>query len=410
MSQRGARPDYEDVMQAVDRAAASDGGRIRVRVLGKSVEGRDIPCAVCTDPGVADEAKQHILIVAGQHGSEESGRAMALELLEFLARGQEEAGEVLRRQVVAIAPCGSPDGAQLDSNRNARGDDVAHLYSFDAPHPTPEGQALERFALEFAPEVFVDIHGRAGGGMKELAWLSPAYGFSSDRYFLTRMSMAMSEAGEQVGFPQAEIEPPATLNLKAMATGLLGEKLAAETKTLSFGLETVEKYYREADWRVTGLARLRRLLRFGQEDAFGLGEPGYPATLLSGTRMYAIKAHGTTASERRSNRVEMINFIRRNYCIAERGADGVDRCARIRVFSQTCEGPNPQRFALLLRIRKPCRVQSVEWNGQALKTDPVHGYRTWEDEASVIVQANIADGFAGPERFLAVRYESPLFA
>ncbi len=277
------------------------------------------------------------------------------------------------------------------------------------PRLAPRKGRLERFALQFAPEVFVDMHGRAGGGLKELAWLSPAYGFSSDGYFLTQMSAAMAEAGEEAGFPQTELQPPATLNPREMATGLLGEKLAAETKTLSFGLETIEKYYREAEWRASGLARMRRLLRFGMEDAFGLGEAGYPATLISGTRTYGIKAHGRNASERRANRIEMVSFLRRNYCIAERGADGVKGCARVQVFSQTDEGQNPQRFALLLRIRKPCRVQAVEWQDQVLEPDPVHGYRIWEDPASVLVQANIARPFGGTDRFLTVRYESPLF-
>lgn len=405
---RGARPDYEDVVQAIERAKTVAAGRIRVQILGQSVEGRDIPCAICTDPTVPDEDKQHLMIVAGQHGAEESGRAIALAVLEFLAAGEAEAAEILRRQVVAIVPSGSPDGAQHDDNRNAAGVDIAHTYVFDGPAGSPEGRSLEGFALAFAPEVFIDMHGRAGGGMKELAWLSPAWGFGSDRLFLTQMSAAMAQAGEEAGFPQAELDPPSKLNTSAMQTGLLGEKLAAEVKSLSFGLETVEKYYREADWRASGLARMCRLLRFGQEDAFGLGEPGYPASLISGTRMYAIKAHGTTAAQRRANRVEMIGFLRRNFCMADRDADGVVRSARIKVLSRTIDGPNPPRFALLLRIKKPCRVQAVEWNGKALPADPWHGYRLWEDAASVHVQANIAEPFGGPERLLEVKYESPL--
>jgi hypothetical protein len=409
MSTRGARPDYEDVVEAIDQAQSAAGNRIRVQRLGKSVQGRDIPCAICTDPAVANDDKQHVMIVAGQHGAEESGRAIALSVLEFLASGRDEAPDILRKQVVAIVPSGSPDGAQLDDNRNAAGEDVAHTYAFDAPAATPEGRALERFALEFVPDIFIDMHGRAGGGMKELAWLSPAWGFSSDRYFLTEMSSAMARAGEEAGFPQAELDPPSRLDITKMQSGLLGEKLAAECKTLSFGLETIEKYYREVDWRTTGLARMRRLLRFGMEDAFGLGEPGYPVSLISGTRMYAIKAHGTTAGERRANRVEMLGFLRRHFCIAERDADGVDRCARVKVFSKTCDGQNPHRFALLLRIKKPCRVKGVRWKGQPLSVDNRHGYRLWEDNASVLVQANIAEPFGGPERFLEVHYDSPLF-
>ncbi len=408
MSTRGARPDYEDAVQTIHRVQAAAANRIRVQVLGRSIQGRDIPCAICTDPTVPDDDKQHVFIVAGQHGAEESGRAIALAVLEFLASDDPEAREILRRQVVAIVPSGSPDGAQMDNNRNAADMDVAHTYSFDAPAATPEGRALERFALDFAPELFIDMHGRAGGGMKELAWMSPAWGFSSDRYFLTQMSAAMAEAGEQAGFPQAELDPPSRLDIRAMQTGLLGEKLAAQVKTLSFGLETIEKYYREPDWRATGLARMRRLLRFGMEDAFGLGEPGYPASLISGTRAYGIKAHGATAAQRRANRVEMITFIRHNFCMADRDADGVDRFARIKVFSKTSDGPNPGRFALLLRIKKPCHVKTVEWKDQALKPDASHGYRAWEDNASVLVQGNIAEPFGGPERLLVVHYDSPL--
>jgi hypothetical protein len=410
VSTYGARPDYEDVLQAIERARSAAGDRVRVRILGKTVQGRDIPCAICTDPAVPDDDKQHVLIIAGQHGAEESGRAIALSVLEFLASGRDEAPDILRRQVVAIVPSGSPDGAQLDDNRNAAGDDVAHTYSFDAPAGTPEGRALEGFALEFVPDICIDMHGRAGGGMKELAWLCPAWGFSSDRWFLTELSGAMARAGEEAGFPQAELEPPSRLDISKMQTGLIGEKLAAECKTLSFGLETVEKYYRQADWCATGLPRMRRLLRFGMVDTFGLGEPGYPVSLISGTRMYGIKAHGVTAAQRRANRVEMITFIRRNFCMADRGADGTDRCARIKVFSKTCIGPNPQRFALLLRIKKPCRVTAVQWQGRPLAQDSHHGYRCWEDSASVLIQANIAEPFAGPERLLEVRYDSPLLA
>jgi len=406
MTTRGARPDYLDVVETIEKLRAQPGSPARVISLGRSVEGRDIPCAICTDPAVPDDDKQHVFIVASQHGSEESGRAMVLALLEWLGSTDPEAREILKRQVVAIAPCGSPDGAMHDNNRNAQGIDVAHTYPLDAPAGSPEGRALETFAIDFAPELFVDAHGRAGGGMKEHAWLSPAWNWSCDRFFLIQMSAAMAEAGEAAGFPQAEISPPAALDPNA-PPDLLGAKLAFQVKSLSLGLESIEKYYREEDWRVTGLARLRRLLRFGQEDAFGLGEPGYPCSLISGTRIYAIKAHGATAAARRRNRVEMTAFLRRNFCIADRGADGPEGCAKIRVLSKTCDGPNPQRFALLMRIRKPCRVESVEWKRQRLEPGAEHGYRLWEDGNAVFVQANIAEPFGGPERHLIVRYESP---
>jgi len=368
------KPSYQDVLDHIKRLQQGSAARlVQVRTIGKSVQGRDLPSVMLTDPSIPPHDKQHVLIVASQHGSEESGRAVAMELMDWLVSGDPEVSEVLCKQIVAVVPCANPDGAVEDNSRNADGVDIAHTYAYDAAAATPEGRYLEQLALEFVPDVVVDIHGRAGGGMKEHAWLMPAWGFSSDRYFLTAIS----------------------------------EKLAGELKSLGLGLETIEQYYREPDWRATGLVRLRRLLRFGMEDAFGLGESGYPNSLVSGNRVQGLKAHGKTAAARRQNRVEMTTFLRRNWAIADRGADGVDRCAKVRVFSKTCVGQNPQRFAILLRFKKPCKIKVVEWQGRALPLDDDHGYRSWEDQCSLFVQANISEPFGGPERFLVVRYDSP---
>lgn len=407
MTTTPVRPSYDDVVEQIDRLQRQSEQLVHSEPIGRSPEGRDIPCAVLTDRSVPPDDKQHVLIVASQHGAEESGRAMAMALMEFLASGEAEAPDVLRRQVVAFVPCASPDGAVRDNNRNAEGADVAHTYAFDGPAGTPEGRHLESFALRFVPDIVVDIHGRAGGGMKELAWLMPAWKFSSDRYFLTAMSMEMASAGEAVGFPQCELDPPGALEPRAGHVAMLGEKLTYELKSLGLGLETIEHYYRQEEWRVTGAARLRRLLRFGMEDEFGLGEPGYPNVLVSGNRIQGLKAHGRTAAQRRENRVALTRFLRRNYAVVDRGADGVDGCARVRVFSKTCEGDNPGRFAVLLRFKKPSRIESVTWRDAELASGDEHGYRMWEDACSRFVQVNIAEPFGGAERLLVVRYESP---
>jgi len=375
-----------------------------------------------------------VLVVAGQHGTEESGRSEALELIAWLASGGREARRVLGCHEIAVVPCANPDGAVHGTYRNAEDVDVAHTYSLGAPAGTPEGRCLEEFALPFAPEVVVDIHGRAGGGMKDTVWLSRPPAFTPDRHYLTVMALEMCRAAEEAGFPQAEVQPPGSLGPAALGpaalgpaalgesdrTGLtLGEKMAAEVKSLGFGVETIEHYYREPQWRADGLARLRRLLRFGCEDAFGLGEPGYPASVVSGSRICALKAHGRTAARRRESRVELSRFLGSNWAIVDRGADGLDGYARVKIFSKTVDGDNPERFAVLLRIKKPCRVRAVTWQGEALAElaaeeggedgDGDHGFSTWEDGISVLVQANIARPFGGggPERVLEVRYDSP---
>ena len=408
MSKGTVRPSYADVMEHLDRL--SGGPVVTVEEIGRSVQGRAIRAATFTDPAVADDDKQRVLIVASQHGAEESGRAMAMATMDFLAGGGDEAGDILRKQVVAFVPCGNPDGAVADTNANAEGEDIAHTYSFDLQAQTPEGRVLESFAAGLVPDVNVDIHGRAGGGMKELAWVQPAWGFSSDRYFLTAMSLAMAEAGERAGYPQCELTPPGRLMPGPGHHALIGAVLAYRYKTLSLGLETIEHYYGLDEWRETGQVRLRRLLAFGNTDAFALGVPGYPNALVSGNRICALMAHGATAAQRRENRVELLTFLKRNFAIVDRGPDGIDRCCKVRVASRTCEGANPQRFAVSVRIKNPCKVKAVRWDGTDLPADDVpHGWRSWQDHCSTFVLAEIAAPFGGPERQLVVEYDSPLF-
>src|SRR6185369_10769043 len=62
-------PDYDDVIKAIERLPKSSS--VKISVLGKSVQQRDIPCVQFTHSDVADEVKQRTLIIASQHGSEE---------------------------------------------------------------------------------------------------------------------------------------------------------------------------------------------------------------------------------------------------------------------------------------------------------------------------------------------------
>ena len=401
------RPSYDDVMQQVEQLGESKHNSVEVLSIGTSVQGRNIPCVRLTDPSVAHDDKQHVLIVASQHGAEESGRAIAMALMDFLVSGEAQATEILRQQIVAVVPCGNPDGAVADSNRNADGMDIAHTYAYEGVAATPEGRTLEALAATFLPDVVVDIHGRAGGGMKELAWLMPAWAYSSDRYFLTAMAMAMADAGEAVGFPQCELTPAGSLTVRDGHVAMLGDVLTYRYKALCMGLETIEHYYSLNQWQTTGVSRLLRLLRFGMEDSFGLGEPGYPNVLVSGNRIQGLKAHGKTAAQRRANRVALTRFLSDNWAMASRNADGIDGCAKVTVVSKTYKGPNPERFAILLRFKKPCEIRSVTWRDQALQPDDEHGYRTWDDACSRFVQANIAEPFGGDERHLIVNYDSP---
>lgn len=398
-----AHPDYDDVMAALQ-------GLKKVKIapeivmLGNSVQGRPIPCVRFRNPK-ADQ--QRALVVAGQHGSEESGRAIAIALIRFLAAGDAEAQALLAAQEIAVIPCGNPDGAQANTTRNAADIDTAHEFEFDRHVTSPESVCIGKFAREFCPEFYIDIHGLAGGSMNDRVWLTPVHGFSANGYFTTMMAQEATLRAEQDGFPVCEVRSPIALDPARSKTRLLGEKLTLEFNTLSFGLEAIEQYYTEKDWCRAGMLRLRCLLAYACEDRFGLGVKGYPNFHMSGFRLNGLRAHGDTPSSRRESRRELTRFLRTNFAIAGRGADGVDKMARVEVMTKTIQGRNPNRFSLSVRIRKPATIKSVTWDGKALSLAPDHGYRVIESPFDLLVIADLRAPFGGPSRFLEVRYDAP---
>lgn len=406
MSNVSDKPDYEDVMRVVS-ALKGTSPAIQVRMLGASVQGREIPCVIFGDPAQGADDRQHALIISGQHGSEESGRAIAIALMRFLASGDPEAKEILRRQTVAVLPCCNPDGSQANTYHNISDINTAHDFPFEGKPVSPESQAVDAFAMEFAPELHIDIHGMAGGSMNDRVWFENVHGYSLNGYFATLMAHTAMRAAETGGYPVCEVRPPAVFAGGTSTSLRIGEKLSYTMNTLGFGLEAIEKYYTEKEWCEAGMLRLRALLKFGCDDTFDLGSPGYPNLLLCGSRVCGLYAHGVTAAQRRQNRREVTGFLRDNFAMVYRGCDGPDRMARVEVSSKTLNGVNPGRFCVSLRFKQPCTIDEVLWNGSKLERKPGHGYRVREVGQTLQLFADIEAPLGGPERFLEVRYRSP---
>lgn len=402
---RGARPDYPDVAERVESWRTDP--RVTVTALGPSPEGRDIPCVTIADPGVPAEDKQRALIVAGQHGTEESGRAIALALADFLLAGSAEAEGLLSNQEIAIVPCCNPDGAQADTYENAQAIDTAHVFEFGRQPGSPEAEAIWGFARPFCPELFIDVHGLSGGSMSDRVWMDSQLAFSPNRTFMALMAQEATRASESLGYPTCELKIPPAIDTSQSHSRRIGERLALETGAMAFGVEAIEHYYTEKEWTEAGLARIRALLAYGSNDNFGLGERGYPNSLISGSRVCGLKAHGATASDRRASRVQLTAFLKNNMALVDRQADGPEGAALVRVFSETSHGERPDRFAVLLRFKKPFDLEDVTWKDAALKEGRRHGYELTEAESSVQMLVEIADRFGGDEARLEVRYRSP---
>ena len=394
-------PDYNDASAVLQTLSKSHPKTLTLRRIGQSARQRDIQAAIITAPDGNDDIKERVLVIAGQHGSEESGRAVALALIQYMLT--DEALDIRAKQIVAVIPCVNPDGSILNTYRNADDIDIAHTYSFDQPPGTPEGKALVEFAADFVPDAFVDIHGLAGGSMKDRVWLPSVPAFYPEREYSTRIAFAMIDAAIQAGYPQSVMKPPALLT---NAYGI-GEVLSLRYKCMAFGLEAIERYYREPEWADSGLVRLKTLLSYGQKDAFGLGRTGYPSHLVAGDRMYGLAAHGETAASRRQNRVELARFLQNNFAVVDRMSDGQTDGAEIIIRSDGIKGENPPRFSVIASIKKPCRFVSVSWKGTTLPPDGAFGYELIDQPHALLVRVNINEPFGGDERRIIIRYESP---
>jgi hypothetical protein len=132
---------------------------LRVRVLGRSQEGRDIALLVFARPAAADgvemlkNGKPTVLIIGQQHGNEPAGGEAALALAGQLASG--DRASVLDRVNVLIVPRANPDGAHHFIRGLRDGNDVNRDHLLQV---TAEGKALGRVSMEFQPDVVLDCH------------------------------------------------------------------------------------------------------------------------------------------------------------------------------------------------------------------------------------------------------------
>ncbi len=105
------RPNSPEVRSAILKLRSRHPELVRVRTMLSSAEGRPIDAVTLTDPRAPDADKQRVLIVAGQHGNEETARLVALKLMDHLVA---PAGRrLLRHRRIYIGFVGHEPGAVL---------------------------------------------------------------------------------------------------------------------------------------------------------------------------------------------------------------------------------------------------------------------------------------------------------
>ena len=105
--------DHGALTAALRKAAEANPGRVAVRSLGKSVEGRDVWLATVGGPEAGKPAtKPAVLVVANLEADHVVGSQVALKFVETLAAAKGKDADWLDRVTLYIVPRLNPDGAE----------------------------------------------------------------------------------------------------------------------------------------------------------------------------------------------------------------------------------------------------------------------------------------------------------
>jgi Zinc carboxypeptidase len=160
-SLKAGRTDFashDEVLSYLRQLSLTSNGLLRMELIGKSQQGRDIPLLQLSPATGFQPDKPTVLILGQQHGNEPAGGEAALAIAEQLVTKHQG---LLARVNVLILPRANPDGAQNFVRATASGLDVNrdHLLL-----QTPEARAIAATALRFSPQVVMDLHEFTVGG------------------------------------------------------------------------------------------------------------------------------------------------------------------------------------------------------------------------------------------------------
>lgn len=128
---------------------------ISLKIIGKSVQGRDIPALFFTaDKKFASHQNQKLLVLifCQQHGNEPSGKEAALLVARDLITDK---ADLLQHFNLILVPQVNPDGGELLQRRNANNMDLNRNHVVLSE---PEALAIQKLFLKWKPDVVLDIH------------------------------------------------------------------------------------------------------------------------------------------------------------------------------------------------------------------------------------------------------------
>jgi hypothetical protein len=377
-------PTPDEVEAHVRRVAAKFPRLVKVREAARSGQGRPIWAVTLTDPAAREADKQHAMIVAGQHGNEESGRIIALALVDWLVGAGRK---TLRRQKIVVMPCVNPDGAMMDTYGTPAGVLPNHDHGPEGA-TIPEGIAVEAVARKLEPELFVDLHARGFAGYSHDMVLYPApRPYTEDHNIFHAMAVEAAAAGERAGLPNV-VHPlswPGWIgsdDINAPSTMCFAYR---NFRAIPFITETSEHNEVSPPLRLrasAGVARLAALLAWGERRHPCLFYAGYPCSLAAGMFHAGVASVGRTAAARRASR---LGIWRNIDAWKKLSVEMPERPAATRVLIEYAGEPLPHGAGIQIRVVGRRRIRRVAFDGRTLRPSETSGYIRWQDRCSTFV-------------------------
>ena len=303
-------PPFEKLQAVLERWQREHPDVMKLRVPGKSVQGRPVYAVQLTDPEADDEQKEHALITALHCGVERNAGTTVFAIIEWLLSEDALAREVLRRQVVVCMPVPNPDCYIEGTHGNVYGP-----WTLDGPpkpDAMPEAMAVKAIMDEYQPEVHADIHGLSLGFEKYTMLENSGASYSNFalRSYHRDVIRRMDEAALAEGYPSDEQESDAERLFWGPQLDGMKEKLWVGRPQIYAAVYCYHHYHTmlsatEVCWERSGVLRHRPLLEVGNGMWPGEPSPGYPTRVILSNNYHMVTAYGQTAAARRRSRVEL---------------------------------------------------------------------------------------------------------
>ncbi|MCK4364276.1 MAG: DUF2817 domain-containing protein, partial [Candidatus Aminicenantes bacterium] len=153
---------YEEITEFLSRVSHLS-KKTKVQIIGQTRERRNYPskdiylCIISEEgadsPHKLNRKKPTFLLVAAQHGNEQSAKEAALWLIRDLATGKLES--LLKEVNFLIIPQANPYGSFFDQRRNEQDLDLNRDH---VKLEAPEVEAIHHVFRTWMPEVTMDVH------------------------------------------------------------------------------------------------------------------------------------------------------------------------------------------------------------------------------------------------------------